>query len=105
MVKINFSGDSNTDKAAAATSELSEDQWAEIEAFLEKRNKIGAIKLVHEWQRCSLAQAKQFVEQHQKKLCELDPARFGNASASGCGTKAGILLFTISLVGLWVVLG
>lgn len=100
-MKIKLGNPSNETQAAAAKVELSDSQWAELESMLENGNKLAAIKQVREWQSCSLLQAKTLVEEHHANLCKLDPQRFGNVSASGCGANAGMFLLAAMLGSGW----
>lgn len=104
-MKIKLDGQSSNEEPL--NTELTEAQWTELENLLENHNKIGAIKQVREWLHTSLYQAKQFVEAHHRKLCELDPARFGKAPASnsGCTVKMGMFFLATALGATWALWG
>lgn len=105
MAKIKFNSNNDDAHDKAMQLQLSEAQWAELEELLENRNKIGAIKLVKEWQNCSLTQAKTLVEAHHESLCKLDPKRFGKTASPGCSVSVGVVFLAVTLGGMWTMWG
>ena len=71
--------------------QLSDDQWQQIEDHLYNGRKIAAIKLMRQWGRVDLKDAKELVEQHEQELRAQNPTRFAKSKAGGCSTAVFVL--------------
>ena len=65
-------------------SDLSDEQWEQIDAELFAGRKVGAIKLFREFTGVDLVTAKEFIDKYQGDLFEKLPDRFEKTTSQGC---------------------
>lgn len=75
---------------------IPEDLEVELKALLEKNQKIAAIKLLRERLECGLVEAKQAVEEYEKKLGKVS----GKASKPRAGCLGLIVFLVVAVVGI-----